>query len=88
VKKITEWKASEASYIRNVFTQPTGLKFLRLIKQAIPRVTATKLEEVSIEALKKQGAEDLYNYMQSLTGEIEPDLVEGRDFIDLTKEGD
>lgn len=68
--------------------QPTGQKYLRLIKQAIPKITGTKIEQVQIEALKKQGAEDLYEYMLNLGGDIEPDAVEGRDFVDLNKEGD
>lgn len=82
-----EWDAADASYIRRALMQPTGQKFLRMVKGAIPRVTATKLEQVQIEALKKQGAEDLYDFLLSLGGDVEPSMVEGRDFVDLTREG-
>jgi len=83
-----EWTAADASYIRRTLMQPIGQKFLRLLKASIPRITATKLEQVQIEALKKQGAEDMYENIMKLSGDIQPDLIEGTDFVDLTKEGD
>lgn len=81
------WEAADAAYLRNIFSQPSGQKFLQVVKAAIPRVTATKLEEVSIEALKKQGAEDLYDAMTSLAN-VQPELEAGKDYVDLTREGD
>ena len=81
------WDAADIAYIRNIFSQPSGKKFLELIKRGIPRVTATKMEEVGIEALKKQGAEDLLVHIESLIY-AEPQLQEGVDFVNLAKEGD
>jgi hypothetical protein len=83
-----EWDAADAQYIRTFFSQPTGRKFLRLVQSSIPKVRATKLEEVQIEALKKQGAEDIVDVILNMTGDIEPEFKEGRDWVDLTQEGD
>lgn len=83
-----EWNAADATYIRTVFNQPTGLKFLALVKAGIPKIRATKLEEVSVEALKKQGAEDLYTHIETMIEGPPPELREGVDIVDLTIEGD
>lgn len=83
-----EWTPADAQYIRTVFGQPTGQKFLRLLKSCIPKVSSKKHEEIVAEALTKQGAENLFDAMIAMTGDIEPDFKEGRDFVDLTKEGD
>lgn len=83
-----DWSAADAQYIRNVFSQPTGQKFLRILRAHIPKVRAVKLEEVQIEALKKQGAEDLYDVIIDKAGDVQPEYQEGRDWVDLNKEGD
>lgn len=83
-----DWSAADAQYIRNFFGQPTGQKFLRILRAHIPKVRAVKLEEVQIEALKKQGAEDLYDVIIEKAGDIQPEYHEGRDWVDLSKEGD
>lgn len=86
--KEAKWDPADAAYLRNIFSQPSGQRFLQQIKRAIPRVSVTdNMEKVGIEALKKQGAEDLFEFILGL-GNMEPDLVEGRDYVDLTKEGD
>lgn len=81
------WEPADAAYLRNIFSQPSGRKFLQMVKSAIPKVTATSIEAIAMEAKVKQGAEDLYEYMESLAV-LEPELKEGRDFVNLSKEGD
>lgn len=85
---IRDWTPADAQYIRNVFSQPSGRKFLELIRGSIPKVKSKGHEEIVSEALMKQGAEDLFEVMLAQAGDIEPDLREGRDFVDLTREGD
>jgi hypothetical protein len=83
-----EWSPADAQYIRTVFGQPTGQKFIAIMKAYIPKVTSEDHEKIVSQALKKQGAEDLFEHMIGLTGDVQPDFKEGRDFVDLTGEGD
>ena len=85
---LQEWTPADRQYIRNVFSQHSGQKFIALIRAAIPKVTSKIHEEIVSEALMKQGAENLFEVFLSYAGDVEPDLKEGRDFVDLTREGD
>jgi hypothetical protein len=82
-----EWSAADATYIRTVFSQPTGRLFLDIIKKAVPKIKAQNMEEVAVEALKKQGAEDIITFIESM---IEGPAIEMNETqqVDLTAEGD
>jgi hypothetical protein len=84
----SNWNAADATTVRTWLRTPTGIKLLKEITKRIPKIKASNKEEAFMESLKKQGAEDIVEYLQSLYGDIEPELIEGRDFIDLTKETD
>ena len=54
----------------------------------IPKVKAVTKESAWIQAVEKQGAENLLQGFLALAEFAEAELVEGRDYVDLTKEGD
>ncbi len=61
---------------------------MHLVRAQIPRADGETMEKVAIASLKKQGAEDVISYIEHLASEMVPDLQEGVDYGDLTKEGD
>ena len=83
-----EWDAADNVALRTFFRSSTGLKFLYLVRTQVPRADGDTMERVTIASLKKQGAEDVITFVEHLAAEMVPDLQEGVDYVDLTKEGD
>jgi hypothetical protein len=82
------WDAADRVSLRTLFSSITGRKFLALIRTQLPRAEGKTMEEVAIASLKKQGAEDVIRFIEQLAADVVPDMQEGVDYIDLSKEGD
>ena len=84
---LTNWNAEDEAWLRTIFGQPSGRKLIEEMRNLIPKVTAKKLEEVQIEALLKQGAENMFDGFIQLAISPPIDLQEINS-IDLANEPD
>ena len=85
---VIEWDRSDATWLRTQLNQPTGQKLLKILKSSVPKIKALNKESAWISAVEKQGAENLLEIFFNLAEDKTPDLKEGVDIVDLTKEGD
>lgn len=84
---VVTWDRNDSAWLRNILSQPSGRKLVDALRTFVPRIKAVNKETAWIQAVEKQGAEDIIDKFLSLATLQEPELqeVEG---IDLTKEGD
>jgi hypothetical protein len=85
---VDDWSNADATSVRTFLAQPVGQKWLRRIRANIPKIRAKKIETVTLEAVEKQGAEDLYEFMLSHADEISIVSDSIVNPVDLTIEGD
>lgn len=83
-----DWSSADAVMLRQLFAQHTGQKLLRRLRAKIPRVTSKQMEQATLEAVEKQGAENIYNFLVEHADEVEVNFRDAFAPVDLTKEGD
>lgn len=55
------WEPADEAWLRNIFSQPSGRKLIEQMRNLIPKVKAVTKESAWIQAVEKQGAENLFD---------------------------
>lgn len=83
-----EWTRADATSLRTLLSQPTGQKLVRLMRYQIPKITASDIGKATLEAVRKQGAEDLFDFFLSKAEDYEMASTNAFAAVDLSEEGD
>ena len=83
-----DWTQPDVTSLRTLLGQPTGQKLLKRLRSSIPRITSDDINKATLEAVRKQGAEDLYDFLLSHIDEIPSSQDSIIAPVDLTREGD
>ena len=85
---LLDWSREDSSWLRQVLSQPSGQKLVEVLRGLIPKVKSVTKENAWIQAVEKQGAENLFEKFIALSRLEAPDTNEGTESVDLTQEGD
>jgi hypothetical protein len=81
------WEPADEAWLRNILGQPSGRKLVEELRNLIPKVKALTKESAWIQAVEKQGAENLFNKFLALADSA-PAEYRDNEALDLTREGD
>ena len=83
------WTREDGTWLRNVLSQPSGQRLLESLRSMVPKIKATTKESAWIQAMQKQGEENMLEKFVALAYMDDPiSRNEGAQSLDLTKEGD
>lgn len=85
---LSNWTPADATSWRQWLNRPTGIKWLEHVRANLPKVKALTKESAWIDAVRKQGAEDLLEFQISLIESSEMPKNEETEFVRFDKEGD
>ena len=85
---MANWSVDDTLWLRNLLSQPSGQKLIAELRSMLPKIKAQTRESAWIQAVEKQGEESMLDKLLGLAHLDEPTLKEGKDYIDLNKEGD
>jgi hypothetical protein len=84
---MTEWKREDVVWLRNLLGQPSGKTLIDTLRSRIPKIKSLTKEGSWVEAVKKQGYEEMLDVFLSLS-EFSPIELREIQSIDLTREPD